>query len=53
MSGERTEKPTAQRLKEARKQGQIARSRDLAIAAASVAVDDGDGVARARIWSMA
>src|SRR5690349_11244620 len=37
MSGERTEKPTAHRLKEARKQGQVARSRDLAIAAASVA----------------
>ena len=37
MSGERTEKPTAHRLKEARKKGQIARSRDLAIAAASVA----------------
>jgi flagellar biosynthetic protein FlhB len=37
MSGERTEKPTAHKLKEARKQGQIARSRDLAIAAASVA----------------
>lgn len=37
MSGERTEQPTAHRLKEARKQGQIARSRDLAIAVASVA----------------
>jgi flagellar biosynthetic protein FlhB len=37
MSQERTEKPTPQRLKEVRKKGQIARSRDLAMAAASVA----------------
>jgi len=37
MSQERTEKPTPQRLKDARKKGQIARSRDLALAAASVA----------------
>jgi flagellar biosynthetic protein FlhB len=37
MSDDRTEKPTAHRLKEARKKGQIARSRDLAMAAASVA----------------
>jgi flagellar biosynthetic protein FlhB len=37
MSSERTEKPTPHRLKEVRKQGQIARSRDLAMAAASVA----------------
>jgi flagellar biosynthetic protein FlhB len=37
MSDERTEKPTPKRLKKAREQGQIARSRDLAIAAASVA----------------
>jgi flagellar biosynthetic protein FlhB len=37
MSGERTEKPTPHRLKESRKKGQIARSRDLAMAAASVA----------------
>ncbi len=37
MSQERTEKPTAKRLKDARKKGQIARSRDLALAAASVA----------------
>ena len=37
MSGERTEKPTPHRLKESRKQGRIARSRDLAMAAASVA----------------
>jgi flagellar biosynthetic protein FlhB len=37
MSQDRTEQPTAQRLKESRKKGQIARSRDLAMAAASVA----------------
>jgi flagellar biosynthetic protein FlhB len=37
MSQERTEQPTPQRLKESRKKGQIARSRDLAMAAASVA----------------
>jgi flagellar biosynthesis protein FlhB len=34
---ERTEKPTAKKLKDARERGQIARSRDLAMAAASVA----------------
>jgi flagellar biosynthesis protein FlhB len=33
----KTEKPTAKKLKEARDKGQIARSRDLALAAASVA----------------
>jgi flagellar biosynthetic protein FlhB len=37
MSQDRTEKPTAKRLQDARKKGQIARSRDLAIAAATVA----------------
>jgi flagellar biosynthetic protein FlhB len=37
MSDDKTEKPTAKKLKDARKQGQIARSRDLALAAASVA----------------
>jgi flagellar biosynthetic protein FlhB len=37
MAQERTEKPTAHRLNESRKKGQIARSRDLALAAASVA----------------
>ena len=37
MSQDRTEKPTPHRLKEGRKKGQIARSRDLAMAAASVA----------------
>ena len=36
MSQEKTEQPTAHRLKEARKKGQLARSRDLAMAAASV-----------------
>lgn len=37
MSQDRTEKPTPKRLADARKKGQIARSRDLAMAAASVA----------------
>jgi flagellar biosynthesis protein FlhB len=37
MSQDRTEKPTPQRLKETREKGQIPRSRDLALAAASVA----------------
>jgi flagellar biosynthesis protein FlhB len=37
MSDERTEKPTPKRLQKAREEGQIARSRDLAVAAASVA----------------
>jgi flagellar biosynthesis protein FlhB len=37
MSQDRTEKATPKRLKDARKKGQIARSRDLALAAASVA----------------
>ena len=37
MDQERTEKPSAKRLKDARKKGQVARSRDLAVAAASVA----------------
>ena len=37
MSQEKTEKPTRKRLQEARDRGQIARSRDLALAAASVA----------------
>ena len=37
MSQERTEQPTAKRVKDARKKGQIARSRDLALAAASIA----------------
>ena len=35
--GEKTEKPSAKRLKDARKKGQIARSKDLAMAAATVA----------------
>jgi flagellar biosynthetic protein FlhB len=34
---DKTEKPTAKRLKDAREKGQIARSRDLALAAASIA----------------
>lgn len=34
---DKTEKPTAKRLQDARKKGQVARSRDLALAAASVA----------------
>ena len=37
MAGEKTEKPTAKRLKDARKKGQVARSKDLAMAAALVA----------------
>jgi flagellar biosynthesis protein FlhB len=37
MSQDKTEKPTAKRLQDARKKGQVARSRDLALAAASVA----------------
>jgi flagellar biosynthetic protein FlhB len=37
MSQDKTEKPTPKRLKDAREKGQIARSRDLALAAASVA----------------
>src|SRR5687768_17041018 len=37
MSQEKTEKPTLKKVKEARDKGQIARSRDLALAAASVA----------------
>jgi flagellar biosynthesis protein FlhB len=37
MAGEKTEKPTDKKLKDARKRGQIPRSRDLALAAASVA----------------
>ena len=37
MSSEKTEKPTEKRLKEARERGQIARSRDLALAVASFA----------------
>ncbi len=37
MSQERTEQPTLKRLREAREKGQVARSRDLALAAASVA----------------
>ena len=37
MAGEKTEKPTEKRLKDARKRGQIPRSKDLAMAAATVA----------------
>jgi flagellar biosynthetic protein FlhB len=37
MSSEKTEKPTAKKLKDARDKGQIARSKDLSLAAASVA----------------
>ena len=37
MSQDRTEKPTAKRLEDARKKGQIARSRDLAAAMATIA----------------
>jgi len=37
MAQEKTEKPTTKKLKDARKKGRIARSRDLALAGASVA----------------
>ena len=37
MSSEKTEKPTEKRIKDARKKGQIARSKDLAMAAATIA----------------
>lgn len=37
MADEKTEKPTQKRLREARKKGQIPRSRDLAVAAGSLA----------------
>lgn len=37
MSQDRTEQPTPKRLRDAQKRGQVARSRDLAVAAASVA----------------
>ena len=37
MSQDRTEQPTAKRLHDAREKGQVARSRDLALAAAAVA----------------
>src|SRR4051812_8234977 len=37
-NGEKTEKPTAKKLKDAREHGQITRSRDLTMAAASLAV---------------
>jgi flagellar biosynthetic protein FlhB len=37
MSGERTEEPTQKKIKDARKKGQVVRSKDLALAAATVA----------------
>jgi flagellar biosynthetic protein FlhB len=37
MAGEKTEKPTAKKLKDARKRGQIPRSKDLAMAVATIA----------------
>ena len=37
MASEQTDKPTRKKLEDARKKGQVARSRDLALAAASVA----------------
>ena len=37
MSQDRTEQPTAKRWTDAREKGQVARSRDLALAAAAVA----------------
>jgi flagellar biosynthetic protein FlhB len=41
MSQDKTERPTAKRLSDAREKGQVARSRDLALAAASVAATIG------------
>src|SRR3954471_22178163 len=38
MSGESTEKPTGRRLSEAKRRGQIARSRDLSVAVSTLAV---------------
>jgi flagellar biosynthetic protein FlhB len=43
QAGERTEKPTYRRLREARERGQVARSRDLASAASLAAVTLGIG----------
>ncbi|NOT44270.1 MAG: flagellar biosynthesis protein FlhB [Acidobacteria bacterium] len=37
MAGDRTEKPTPKKLQDARKKGQVARSKDLAVAAATIA----------------
>src|SRR5688572_2474021 len=37
MSSDKTEKPTPKKLKDARDKGQVARSKDLAVAAASIA----------------
>jgi flagellar biosynthetic protein FlhB len=37
MAGEQTEKPTKKKVEDARKKGQVARSRDLALAAATIA----------------
>ena len=37
-TGEKTEKPSAKRLKDARNKGQVVRSRDLVVAAASLAI---------------
>ena len=47
MSQDKTEKPTGKRLHDAREKGQVARSRDLALAAASVAAT----IALARLGS--
>ena len=47
MSQDKTERPTAKRLSDARQKGQVARSRDLALAAASVAAT----IALARLGS--
>lgn len=38
MAGEKTEKPTGRRLSDARKKGQIARSRDLSVALSTIVV---------------
>jgi flagellar biosynthetic protein FlhB len=50
-NGERTEQPTARRLKEARERGQVARSRDLSSALSLAAMTIVLGWAGFRVWS--
>jgi flagellar biosynthetic protein FlhB len=51
MSQDRTEKPSAKRLREARKRGQFVHSRDLAVAGATVAATMGLGGFGGRLFS--
>lgn len=51
MSADKTEKPTEKRLKDARKKGQIARSKDLAMAAATIAATFALARLGGRLWS--